>query len=269
MAAPAALDPGQIVADTTIRFPPPPSNDAPEQTSITVFNNTDAKRTFKIKTTTPERYAVKPRMGVIEPHGKVDVDIVFRQPTTFRVPREQDKFQVATRPLSALEARAIEQGGGSEAARQLGAPAGLDDKDKLIAWLWNPLRGDVEGELRTALRCVFAGPDQAAGSAAGGTGGGKVENPAPGPAPAPAASEEKRAALRREIDALANGVQQEEAQIQKMRRKLRTETSVPLALALPCMMLAVILGYLLNERIPELAATEAMRVAGHFLQDYL
>eukprot|EP01065_Artemidia_motanka_P039287 TRINITY_DN4815_c0_g3_i1.p1 TRINITY_DN4815_c0_g3~~TRINITY_DN4815_c0_g3_i1.p1 ORF type:complete len:257 (+),score=54.46 TRINITY_DN4815_c0_g3_i1:61-831(+) len=59
-------------------FPPPLTR--PIENNIAVINQTGHPLIFKLKTTKPERYIVKPRMGFLAPNGQQAVQIQFRPP---------------------------------------------------------------------------------------------------------------------------------------------------------------------------------------------
>ncbi|KAL6932855.1 uncharacterized protein HGUI_01249 [Hanseniaspora guilliermondii] len=64
-----------IVPDNITYYPP---FDEPSKTvKITITNTSDETVTFKVKTTTPKNYCVKPNSEVLKPHQKMDVSIVY------------------------------------------------------------------------------------------------------------------------------------------------------------------------------------------------
>lgn len=64
-----------IVPDNITYYPP---FDEPSKTAkITITNTSDETVTFKVKTTTPKNYCVKPNSEVLKPHQKMDVSIVY------------------------------------------------------------------------------------------------------------------------------------------------------------------------------------------------
>ena len=71
----------------------------PVSVVMKLSNNVDKKVCFKVKTTAPKRYCVKPTTGVIDPKGAVTI-LVTLQPFDPNDPNEKGKhkFQV----LSAL-----------------------------------------------------------------------------------------------------------------------------------------------------------------------
>lgn len=64
-----------IVPDNITYYPP--FDEASKTAKITITNTTDEPVTFKVKTTTPKNYCVKPNSEVLKPHQKMDVSIVY------------------------------------------------------------------------------------------------------------------------------------------------------------------------------------------------
>ena len=64
-----------IVPDNITYYPP--FDEASKTAKITITNTTDESVTFKVKTTTPKNYCVKPNSEVLKPHQKMDVSIVY------------------------------------------------------------------------------------------------------------------------------------------------------------------------------------------------
>ncbi|ELT92113.1 hypothetical protein CAPTEDRAFT_199984 [Capitella teleta] len=65
-------------------------------TELKLSNPTEKRVCFKVKTTAPKRYCVRPNSGIIEPGGKVAVSLML-QPFTYD-PKEKNKhkFMVLT-----------------------------------------------------------------------------------------------------------------------------------------------------------------------------
>eukprot|EP00906_Rhabdomonas_costata_P006314 RCo009262 len=80
-------------------FFPPPLNRIISN-MITLRNVSATVVTFKIKTTSPTSYVVKPRMGVLQPSEEAKVRITLRAQPEPEAARAKDRFQVEVRPLS-------------------------------------------------------------------------------------------------------------------------------------------------------------------------
>lgn len=50
------------------------------KSSITITNTSKGNLAFKVKTTAPLHYVVKPNQGIIDVNGKITVDIAMIQP---------------------------------------------------------------------------------------------------------------------------------------------------------------------------------------------
>jgi len=79
---------------TILHFPPPFDNRV--ITNILKLQNVSEKFiAFKVKTTRPHRYSVKPHIGLIKPGEKVEVLVRFNhQKDPIKDTKERDKFQV-------------------------------------------------------------------------------------------------------------------------------------------------------------------------------
>jgi len=80
---------------SVLHFPPPFDNRV--ITNILKLQNVSEKKyiVFKVKTTRPHRYSVKPHIGLIKPGEKVEVLVRFNhQKDPIKDTKERDKFQV-------------------------------------------------------------------------------------------------------------------------------------------------------------------------------
>jgi len=80
-----------------LHFPPPFDNRV--ITNILKLQNVSTEKfiAFKVKTTRPHRYSVKPHIGLIKPGEKVEVLVRFNhQKDPIKDTKERDKFQVET-----------------------------------------------------------------------------------------------------------------------------------------------------------------------------
>ncbi|KAL6750193.1 PapD-like protein [Haematococcus lacustris] len=70
--------------------------------TVSIHNPSDAKVAFKIKTTAPKKYVVRPSSGVVEPHSSVSVQVIMQAQK--EVPPDlqncKDKFMVQTTALA-------------------------------------------------------------------------------------------------------------------------------------------------------------------------
>ena len=64
---------------------------------ITLYNRTDKYTAYKLKTTCPNRYIVKPKKGVAPPNRTVSVEITMQKPVTEN--EKGDKFRVESLAL--------------------------------------------------------------------------------------------------------------------------------------------------------------------------
>ncbi|MEW5314239.1 MAG: hypothetical protein WDW38_005750 [Sanguina aurantia] len=77
--------------------------------TIVITNNTDSRLAYKIKTTAPKKYVVRPSSGIAEPKGPVTIQVIMQaqkeQPLDFN--NCKDKFMVQT--CSMLEDEQIDK----------------------------------------------------------------------------------------------------------------------------------------------------------------
>jgi len=67
---------------------------APCTTKLTLENSSDKYVAFKIKTTAPKSYLVRPSAGVVDPNGNQEVQIILQPLTTAPSEQCQDRFLV-------------------------------------------------------------------------------------------------------------------------------------------------------------------------------
>ncbi|KAG6418793.1 hypothetical protein SASPL_120998 [Salvia splendens] len=107
--------------------------------SLQVTNKTENHVAFKIKTTNPKKYCVRPNIGIVSPNG--NCDIVVTMQAQKELPTEmqcKDKFLL----------------------QSVIAPAGASPKD-ITAEMFNKDQGKVE---ECKLRVVYVAPQQPASS---------------------------------------------------------------------------------------------------------
>lgn len=92
-----AADRPLLVAPRTLYFPPP--LDRFILNTVRVTNRSEGYLQFKVKATAPQRYAVKPRQGLLPPRGHTGVEIILRP--SAEDPRDlRDRFMIQYRPLT-------------------------------------------------------------------------------------------------------------------------------------------------------------------------
>ncbi|KAL9976501.1 hypothetical protein ACROYT_G013810 [Oculina patagonica] len=72
--------------------------------SLKLTNPTEKKVCFKVKTTAPKRYCVRPNSGFVEPHGEVEVAVML-QPFEYD-PKEKSKHKFMVQTMFAPEGEA-------------------------------------------------------------------------------------------------------------------------------------------------------------------
>eukprot|EP01060_Flectonema_neradi_P013616 TRINITY_DN2034_c9_g1_i1.p1 TRINITY_DN2034_c9_g1~~TRINITY_DN2034_c9_g1_i1.p1 ORF type:complete len:267 (+),score=49.25 TRINITY_DN2034_c9_g1_i1:45-845(+) len=130
-----------------------------KQNVLVISNNTGGDVTFKLKTSTPTRYQVKPRAGCIVNGGEEKITISPRG--TEVPPSSQDKldrFQLEVRSLNANEIKAREfalKDMIPEAREALSAPPDVqfDDFSNFI-WKYSPTSKGIEAR-KFVLECHF------------------------------------------------------------------------------------------------------------------
>ena len=64
---------GRLVLMGRLAPPPGPFKDEVSSSNLTVTNTSEKRITFKIKTTAPKRYCVRPNQGIVEPGSTVSI----------------------------------------------------------------------------------------------------------------------------------------------------------------------------------------------------
>eukprot|EP01063_Lacrimia_lanifica_P012106 TRINITY_DN18715_c0_g1_i1.p1 TRINITY_DN18715_c0_g1~~TRINITY_DN18715_c0_g1_i1.p1 ORF type:complete len:293 (+),score=103.39 TRINITY_DN18715_c0_g1_i1:77-955(+) len=119
-----------------------------------VITNVGPPITYKLKTSNPTRYGVKPRMGYIERGGSEKIGITFRG-VDGKDMGLKDVFQLETRPMSPAEEKARK----AYAAGNLQqAMAELGTKDKaaqdMLTYIWRNIPADIKAE-KFILDCTL------------------------------------------------------------------------------------------------------------------
>ncbi|GMH34139.1 hypothetical protein BSKO_01973 [Bryopsis sp. KO-2023] len=73
--------------------------------TLSLYNPTDERLAFKVKTTSPERYCVRPCTGVLDPDNSLDLQVILRAFDSVPVDMEGcfDKFLVQSTPVGAQD----------------------------------------------------------------------------------------------------------------------------------------------------------------------
>ena len=130
-----------------------------KQNTLIITNNTGGDVTFKLKTSTPTRYQVKPRAGCIDSGSEEKITIAPRGAEV--PPSTQDKldrFQLEVRSLNANEVKARTFAAREmfvEAREALSAPPDVqfDDFSNFI-WKYSPTSAGIEAR-KFVLECHF------------------------------------------------------------------------------------------------------------------
>ena len=92
-----------------LKFPVTLNKSSKQQLRVSVSSAAENGVTFKIKTTNPKRYSVRPNVGVAWPGADAEVTV---QLAALKEPPEakcKDKFQVLSLPLSAEHSQQLEE----------------------------------------------------------------------------------------------------------------------------------------------------------------
>eukprot|EP01063_Lacrimia_lanifica_P018211 TRINITY_DN2514_c0_g1_i1.p1 TRINITY_DN2514_c0_g1~~TRINITY_DN2514_c0_g1_i1.p1 ORF type:complete len:265 (+),score=111.90 TRINITY_DN2514_c0_g1_i1:48-842(+) len=195
--------------------------------------------TFKLKTSTPKSYTVKPRMGFVDAGCKLAITVSVRLEGGERGASFKDSFRLETRGLS------------DEEVAQRKQQTGQKEQNDFVAWLWKTV-GLQTSKFRVDSFFDEAGDFSAAAALSPKTPTGKGdETPAPQTAAAPVSPatgggnvaqqiEAKRqtvSALRKEVDQLeaereqiSRNANQHQIMAEEMRSKETGGAAVPLAL---------------------------------------
>ncbi|PRP85454.1 vesicle-associated membrane protein-associated protein A-like [Planoprotostelium fungivorum] len=100
MATPTAEDYPLIIVPNELSFPPPYSS-SPANT-VRLTNPTNRHIIFKIKTTVPKRYVVRPNTKLVLPSETVEVHITLNPKELLPGEKPKDKFQVQSAFIDAI-----------------------------------------------------------------------------------------------------------------------------------------------------------------------
>ncbi|KAF0308868.1 Vesicle-associated membrane protein-associated protein A [Amphibalanus amphitrite] len=73
-----------------------PFKDEVSSSNLTVTNTSDKRVTFKIKTTAPKRYCVRPNQGIVEPGSTVSIAVMLQPFDYDPAEKNKHKFMVQT-----------------------------------------------------------------------------------------------------------------------------------------------------------------------------
>eukprot|EP00756_Hemistasia_phaeocysticola_P017394 Hpha_TRINITY_DN15534_c0_g8::TRINITY_DN15534_c0_g8_i2::g.106556::m.106556 len=155
MAVEFAVEPADLY------FPPPLTRFI--ENTTTLRSTTTKTLIYKFKTTTPERYGVRPAMGVLPPNGKVQVRVIYKPQQKEEVATSiSDRFQLQVRPVDDTEAKAMEKlsAGDADGAWELlqsEKPKGAAGEAEIAVTMWKR-KVEVQGS-RRYLACHFS-PDK-------------------------------------------------------------------------------------------------------------
>eukprot|EP00879_Flechtneria_rotunda_P001053 GHRR01001191.1.p1 GENE.GHRR01001191.1~~GHRR01001191.1.p1 ORF type:complete len:255 (+),score=79.83 GHRR01001191.1:120-884(+) len=73
--------------------------------AISIFNPSSERLAFKVKTTTPKKYVVRPSSGVVEPQSTANVQVIMQAQKEFPpdMANCKDKFLVQVKPMASGE----------------------------------------------------------------------------------------------------------------------------------------------------------------------
>eukprot|EP00756_Hemistasia_phaeocysticola_P049556 Hpha_TRINITY_DN2405_c0_g1::TRINITY_DN2405_c0_g1_i1::g.24747::m.24747 len=215
------------VSSDRLWFPPPHKGHTEKPV---LSNRGDSDAIFKIKTTMPDAFSVKPRMGRLPAGKQLPIQITCRGTE----PQWPAKFQTEIRTLSEKERQALEQDGMHESknARSLvGAPPDTDD---LIAWIWKHNPGDP---VRMVLQTDFSAVKKEA-----------APQPSGQPQKSQAEMKKEMDEFRRQIDTFNSQPGMGGA---KLSKKPANSVSVPLWMLIFACLVSLAFGVLLHRYAPE------------------
>eukprot|EP01062_Namystynia_karyoxenos_P038065 TRINITY_DN27670_c0_g1_i1.p1 TRINITY_DN27670_c0_g1~~TRINITY_DN27670_c0_g1_i1.p1 ORF type:complete len:288 (+),score=98.21 TRINITY_DN27670_c0_g1_i1:83-865(+) len=200
------------LSPTELYFAPPLVHGA--EIAVSITNRTQSAIVFKFRTTTPERYSVKPRMGIIGPQETRSASVAYSVRDSHKVgwkPEDpaaiNDRFQVVVRRLSGPAEEAAWRAwaasppdvAAARTALGLASPAQSGEGD-IAAALWQRAGPQCQRE----LRCVFArrGSEAAAAPAAAAPDPASWRTPQKAASPGAGAAGGDLAALTSERDTL-------------------------------------------------------------------
>ncbi|KAM3184416.1 hypothetical protein ACTXT7_008395 [Hymenolepis weldensis] len=82
---------------------------AVQSSTITLTNPTDEKITFKVKTTVPKRYCVRPSCGIVEPSETVNVTVMLQPFDCDGAEKNKHKFMIQSMVLDSANTTNLEQ----------------------------------------------------------------------------------------------------------------------------------------------------------------
>lgn len=94
----------QLEPSTELRFRGPFSE--PTQTTMRLTNPSDNWICFKVKTTAPKKYYVRPTCGELRPHSHIDIQVIL-QPFHYD-PNEQQKHKFLVQSMSVADPSSID-----------------------------------------------------------------------------------------------------------------------------------------------------------------
>lgn len=251
-----------------------------EQTQArAVVNRSQRPCAFKLKTTSPKRYSVRPPVGWVRAGGEQQLRITFSPEKDFS-PDKPDRFQLEVRTLNNTEVQALEldaKAQRDDAFRLLSA-RNVQSGDSVVRWLWkNTGEATVR---RTLLQCTFNGAAAPAASDRRAQRGDEPlqtvrersmarstgpQSPTPsqyaGTRPRSQYSSATKEQLQEDVTKLKAAAETVQSRTAALRRRLGRGTRVPLWLATVLLSFAVVLGYVVNDEIDALAATPPFRAA--------
>eukprot|EP01065_Artemidia_motanka_P000631 TRINITY_DN1028_c5_g1_i1.p1 TRINITY_DN1028_c5_g1~~TRINITY_DN1028_c5_g1_i1.p1 ORF type:complete len:250 (+),score=84.07 TRINITY_DN1028_c5_g1_i1:61-810(+) len=218
----------QITCDTDVlRF----EEQGKSGSRLAVFylkNITRKTHAFKVKSSVRGRYMVRPPYGLLNSGQQVKVQVLLQG----QVPSTPDTFVFESRALEADEVRQAE-------AQQPPEGVGTDKENPALLKLLK-----TGGVQRTVLQCTYKGG-----------GDSSPASPAP-PALDPGASKQE---LERDIKELRGAWSALDARNAPRYKRVSAGVSLPLFVALPLLLFAVVLGNLVQQEVHNLADAPVAR----------
>lgn len=91
------------ISPSTLNFPPP--YDKVIRVSLKFSNESNEILAYKVKTTAPQRYFVRPSSGFVQPHESVDISIMRTSSGGESVVDTKDRFQVLTTQVTSDQSK--------------------------------------------------------------------------------------------------------------------------------------------------------------------
>lgn len=220
---------------------PPPHKGIVEKPVLSNTGSADA--IYKVKTTLPEHFSVKPRMGCLPAGETREIQITCRKEGT---PEEQTqaKFQTEIRALSDHERQALDlekRGQGDRAKAALGAPTDTED---IIQWLWRKAPGNSKKIVLTTDWMTSKSSERNTFQASGGSRGLVQQQKA--------APQKSQADMQKEIQRLEEEINTFNAQIKQDGKKITNTVSVPLWMLILACVCSLALGVYLHRNAPDM-----------------